>query len=135
MKTSGLTQPPALGVLTALFLVISVTLIRADTNFVSRFDTASEVESWAFDFGSVTHTNSFDPTMDGNTNASSGAMRVTLGFDPALGGESKGAYIIPLSAPISGDDILNLDRIHMDVKIDSASATDAFGLNGYFQLA
>ena len=94
------------------------------------------MDAWFFDFGGVTHTNSFDPTMDGNTNANSGAMKVVLGFSTNLiaSSDNRGAYTVPLSAPIANNDVLNLDSIHMDLKVDPASAQDAFGLNGYFAL-
>src|SRR5438309_2366696 len=130
MKISTSTHPFGITVLTAAAFAFSTLHSPADTNYVSRFDSASEVDSWGFDFGSVTHTNTFDPAMDGNMNAASGAMKVTFGFSPALGGESKGAYTIPLSAPIVGDAVLDLDTIHLDLKVDPASAMDAYGLNG-----
>jgi hypothetical protein len=73
--------------------------------------------------------------MDGNTNANSGSMKVVFGFDSTLSGNNKGAYTVALSAPVINNDVLNLDTLHMDVNIDPASAMDASGLNGYFQIA
>ncbi|MBI3852663.1 MAG: hypothetical protein HY298_20590 [Verrucomicrobia bacterium] len=134
MKTFIVNRFPTLAaVLSGLIWCLASNPAYADTNFISKFDSASEVDSWTFDFGSVTHTNSFDPTMDGNTNALSGAMKVTFGFSTNYLGDNKGAYIIALSAPITN--LLDLDSMHLDVKVDSGSATDAFGLNGYFAVA
>src|SRR5690242_19451454 len=108
----------------AMVSLLALSAARADTNYISRFDTAAEVDAWTFDFGGqVTHTNSFDPTMDGNTNANSGAMKVVLGFSTNFiaSGGNKGAYTVPLSLPITGNDILNLDSIHLDLKVDPNS--------------
>ncbi len=120
--------------MTGALLALAQAHARADTNFISQFNTASDVDAWYFDFGSVTHTNWFDPTMDGNTNPASGSMGVTLGFNTVYAGDNKGAYSIALSTPIANNDVLNLDTIHLDLKIDPASAMDAFGNNGYFAL-
>src|SRR6266446_8582825 len=102
MKNSSFTQQLGWAALTGVALAFSPGYAHANTNYVSVFDTASEVGSWLFDFGSVTHANSFDPTMDGNTNASSGSMMVTFGFSTNIqpSGENKGAYIITLNPPI-----------------------------------
>src|SRR5262245_50584936 len=131
MKNPRLQWALLTGALIALF-----SSARADTNYISRFDSANEADAWYFDFGGVTHTNSFDPTMDGDTNSSSGALKITMGFSTNLitTGENKGAYSIALSTPIGSNDVLNLDSIHMDLKVDSLSATDVYGLNGYFAL-
>jgi len=64
MKTSTLTRQLNTAALAGLLLALPAELTRADTNYISRFDSASEVNPWFFDFGSVTHTKSFDPTQD-----------------------------------------------------------------------
>src|ERR1043166_6478058 len=61
-------------------------------------------------------------------------MKVTFGFNSALGGDNKGAYILALSASIASNDVPNLDSIHFDIKVDPASSNDVYGLNGYFGL-
>src|SRR2546427_9804668 len=116
MKTSKCTRSTSIAVLATLFLALPASPTLADTNYISRFDSASEVTPWYFDFGGVTHANSFDPTMDGNTNASSGAMKVVLGFSTNYAGNNKAAYTVALSAPIINDDVLNLHTPHMDLK-------------------
>ncbi len=120
---------------TALTLVLAPNHALADTNYISRFDTAGEIDSWSFDFGSVTHTNSFDPANDGNTNAASGSMKIVMGFNTALGGENKGAYAYFFPSPIAGDAIYDLDSVHLDVKVDPSSALDTYGHSGLFGMA
>src|ERR1051326_6074055 len=134
MKTFKSTRQLSAAALAGVLLAVPAELTRADTNYISRFDSASEVTPWFFDFGSVSHANSFDPTQDGNTNASSGAMKVVFGFNTNYSGNNKGAYTVPINPPVNNDDVLNLDSLHMDVKVDPASATDVFGLNGYLQV-
>ena len=98
---------------------------------VNQFNNASEVGQWRFDFGSAGHTTVFDPTMDANGNASSGSMKVTLTFDPALGGDNKAAYTRDLPQGMIPP---NVTGMSMDIKVDPASAPDAFGNNGFFNL-
>src|SRR5437867_3549001 len=98
---------------------------------INRFDSASEVSQWRFDFGAVTHTTTFDSTMDANGNAASGSMMVVLGFNAALGGDNKGAYTHDLFPGLDGT---TFSSLQMDVRVDSSSALDAFGNNGFFQL-
>ncbi|HKQ36790.1 MAG TPA: hypothetical protein VJ063_01860 [Verrucomicrobiae bacterium] len=100
---------------------------------VSRFDDASALANWRFDYGGVTNLIQFDPSQDASNNAASGSMKVTFGFDPVLdiSGNNKGALTLDLPTPI---DASSYQTLEMDVKIDPASATDASGNSGYFQL-
>jgi hypothetical protein len=98
---------------------------------VNRFDSASEVGQWRFDFGNVGHTAVFDPSMDAGGNPNSGSMKVTLNFDSTLGGNNKGAYTRDLAAGTIPPTVTGLE---MDVKVDPSSAPDAFGNNGFFAL-
>lgn len=100
---------------------------------VSRFDDASALANWRFDYGGVTNLIQFDPSQDASNNAASGSMKVTFGFDAALdaSGNNKGALTLDLPTPI---DASSYQTLEMDVKIDPASATDGAGNSGYFQL-
>ena len=104
----------------------------ADGN-INQFNSASEVGQWRFDFGQVSHTAEFDATMDANGNASSGSMKIILGFNTALAGENKAAYTRDAFFP--GVDGAEFSGLQMDVRIDPGSAVDAFGNNGFFSLA
>lgn len=99
---------------------------------VNQFNDASEVSQWRFDFGSVTQSATFDPTMDANGNPNSGSMKITLGFSSALAGDNKGAFTHDFAMPLNG---ANFTGLQMDVKIDPSSAMDAFGNNGFFTVA
>jgi hypothetical protein len=120
-----------LATLSALMLAVSAGSVDAADTILNRFDSASEVGQWRFDFGSVTHTETFDSTADANGNAASGAMRITLGFNAALGGDNKGAYTRDLFPGLDGT---TFSSMQTDVRVDAGSALDAFGNNGYFQL-
>jgi hypothetical protein len=98
---------------------------------LNRFDNASEVSQWRFDFGSVTHTEAFDPAVDANGNAASGSMRVTLTFNSTLAGNNKGAYTRDIFPGLNGAAFTGLT---MDVLVAPSSALDAFGNNGFFSL-
>ena len=104
---------------------------RADVP-VNRFDSPAEVDQWRFDFGSASHNATFLAGGDANGNPASGAMRVTLGFSPNLGGESKGAYTRDFFPGLNGDNAFT--GMEMDLRVDPSSAVDAFGNNGFFQL-
>src|SRR3989442_8686972 len=131
MKSSIVKRGLKLAALGLLALPVSIGL-AADV-IINNFDTASEVGQWRFDFGGVTHTESFDPAMDSNGNAASGSMKVTLSFNPVLGGDNKGAYTRDAFFP--GMDGSQFSSLQFDLKIDPASALDAFGNNGFFSLA
>jgi hypothetical protein len=120
-----------LATLGALVLAVSVGPVHAADTIINQFSTASEVGQWRFDFGGVTHTEQFDPATDANSNPASGSMRITLGFDAALGGNNKGAYTRDLFPGLDGT---TFSSMQMDVRVDAGSALDAFGNNGYFQL-
>src|SRR5258705_12680391 len=119
MKTRRLVRGFKLVALSLLTLPVWMGL-AADV-VVNNFDAASEITQWRFDFGSVTHTESFDPTMDRNGNAASGSMKVTLNFDTSLGGNNKGAYTRDAFSPgVDGSSISA--SLQFDLKIDSSSA-------------
>lgn len=98
---------------------------------LNRFDTASEVSQWRFDFGSATHTEAFDPAVDATGNPASGSMRVTLTFNTTLAGENKGAYTRDIFPGLNG---ATFGGLAMDVRVNPGSALDAFGNNGFFAL-
>lgn len=117
----------------AVALACSIGRLDAADPVINRFNSSSEVSQWRFDFGGAGHTATFDPSMDANGNAASGAMRVVLSFNTALGGENKAAYTRDAFFPgVNGSEFSGLQ---MDLRIDPASAVDAFGNNGFFSVA
>jgi len=114
-------------------LALSPGLILAQSTIINQFNSASEVSQWRFDFGGVTHTESFDPNVDGNNNPASGSMKVVLGFSSSLSGNNKGAYTRDAFFP--GVNGANFATLQFDVKVDPSSALDAFGNNGFFSIA
>src|SRR5215510_2667857 len=92
--------------LAGLLLVVAVAQSRAAEDvIISQFDDAGGLARWRFDYGGVTNLIEFDATQDGNTNAASGAMKVTLGFDApnlAPSGNNKGAVTIDLPMALDG---------------------------------
>ena len=101
---------------------------------VSRFDDSASLTRWRFDYGGVTNLIEFDSTQDANTNAASGSMEVTFGFDAATlnpSGNNKGAVTLDLPAPIDASAYLSME---MDLKIAPGSAADGSGNSGYFQM-
>ena len=114
-----------------VFVAVSAACARADVT-LNKFDAASEVNQWRFDFGSVSHSAVFDPTVDANNNPNSGSMKITLGFNPSLGANNKGAYTRDIFPGLDGT---TFSGLQMDVKVDPNSALDAFGNNGFFGLA
>jgi len=114
-------------------LVLACSPLCAADGTINRFNSSSEVGQWRFDFGSVTHATAFDAAMDANGNAASGSMKVILGFNTALGTENKAAYTRDAFFPgVNGSQFSSLQ---MDIRVDPASAPDAFGNNGFFSLA
>jgi hypothetical protein len=101
---------------------------------INRFDTAAEVNQWRFDFGGVSSNMVFDPSTDANNNPNSGSLEVTFTFDATLGANNKGAITRDI-APDPGLNGANYTGLAMDVLVDSTSATDAFGQNGYGTVA
>jgi hypothetical protein len=100
---------------------------------ISRFDTADDVSKFRFDFGSVPHTESFDPTVDADMNSKSGSMKISLDFNSDMyGNDNKAAYTHDF---FPGIDATKYDGFAMDVMVDPNSANDAFGQNGYFNAA
>jgi hypothetical protein len=120
-----------LAALGALVLAISAGPVHAADGVINLFNNASEVGQWRFDFGGVSHNAVFDSAMDANGNPASGSMRVDLGFNTALGGDNKGAYTRDIFPGLDGS---TFSALQMDLRIDSGSAMDAFGNNGFFQL-
>ena len=102
---------------------------------VNAFDSASEVNDWRQGFGvpgilRQWSTNNF------GTNLSSGSLKVTIPFDVGLyGNDNKGQVTKTLW--LGGLNVTNYGFTHiaMDVKVDPASVTDAYGANGYFDAA
>ena len=102
---------------------------------VSRFDDASALTGWRFDYGGVTNLIAFEPSQDASNNAASGSLKVTFGFDaetlhPGVD-NNKGAITLDLSSPI---DASTYQTLEVDMKIDPASVTDGSGNSGYFKL-
>lgn len=121
------------GVCAALVLVVGWFAAEARADLVvNQFNDASEVSQWRFDFGGVTQSATFDPTMDANGNANSGSVKITLGFSSTLADNNKGAFTHDFAMPLNG---ANFTGLQMDVKIDPSSAMDAFGNNGFFTVA
>ena len=116
----------------ALGLMTSFSWLSASGDvIVNRFNTTNEVSQWRFDFGGVTHSELFS-TDDANGNPLSGSLRVTMNF-PAGNGDHKGAYTRDAFFPgVNGSGFTGLQ---FDVKVDSGSAFDAFGNNGFFSMA
>jgi len=131
MRTSESHPRSVLIALLGVFVAIPAARARADV-ILNQFNDASELNKWRFDFGSVSHTAVFDPTVDANNNPTSGSMKVTLGFNTSLGGDNKGAYTRDIFPGLDGTTFTGLS---MDVKVDPSSATDAFGQNGFFNAA
>ena len=122
-----------LAVLAGIVGAISCGPARAVPNeIVNRFNTACEVGQWRFDFGSVTHSASFDALTDANNNPSSGSMQVVLGFNSAVQYNNQGAHTTDRWYPgLNGADYSSLS---FDLKIDPNSANDFYGNNGYFAM-
>jgi hypothetical protein len=112
--------------------LLSVGFARADI-VVNRFNTTNEVSQWRFDFGGAAHTSSWDATSDANGNPGSGSWKVTLTLNTNLAADNKGAYTKDGWFP--GLDGSTLSSLQFDVKVDPASALDAFGNNGSFSIA
>lgn len=129
-KTGARWTTPVSVCVTSVLLML--TPARADI-LVNNFNSASEVAQWRFDFGNVAHAESWDSATDANGNAASGSWKVTLTFNSALGGNNKGAYTTDRWFP--GLDGSTLANLQFDLKIDPASAPDAFGNNGFFSMA
>ena len=119
--------------LAGLILTFSLGQIQAADGNINQFNSAAEVSQWRFDFGGVSHTAEFDPTLDANGNGTSGSMKIILGFNTALGGENKAAYTRDAFFP--GVNGAEFSGLQMDLRIDAGSAPDAFGNNGFFSLA
>ena len=118
----------------AVFLVAGCVVGRADDVIISQFNDAGGLTGWRFDYGGATNLIAFDPTQDVNNSPTSGAMRVTFGFDAAAlhpSGNNKGAVTIDLPAALDGSEFLTME---MDVKIQTGSAADGSGNSGYFQM-
>jgi hypothetical protein len=116
------------------FVLIACGVGRADDVIVSQFNDASGLAGWRFDYGGVTNLITFAPTQDANNSPTSGAMRVTFGFNAAAlhpSGNNKGAVTIDLSSALDGSEYLTME---MDLKIETGSAADGGGNSGYFQM-
>ncbi len=98
---------------------------RADI-VINRFDTASEASQWRFDFGKATNSFVFDPSVDANTNASSGSLKITVKFNTALSDNNKAAFTRDISPAIYGP---NVPSLEMDVLVEPNSARSFFGVN------
>lgn len=115
----------------AITLIAAVPALAQPTLVVNRFDTATEINDWRFDFGGVTQTKTFSTDNAGGGGPASGSMEVALTF-PAPNGDSKGAYTNDEFFP--GRDLTGY-MLDFDVKVVEGSAPDAFGNNGFFQFA
>ena len=101
---------------------------------VGKFNDASDVSKWRFDFGSATGTATFDPTQDANSDPNSGSMQISLQFQSSAGSDNKGAFTSDLF-PSPGFNGNSLVGMQMDIMVDLNSAKDMFGGNGYFAIA
>lgn len=102
---------------------------------VNAFDTMSETNGWRQGAGVPGILREWS-TNNVGTNLSSGSLKVTIPFDVGLyGSDNKGQVTKTLW--LGGLNVTNYGFTHlaMDVKVDPASATDAFGNNGYFNAA
>jgi hypothetical protein len=96
---------------------------------VNNFD--SGLQTWRFDFGGPGSTLSNDPTQDSTGNPASGALKMVMPFDVALGGNNKFAFTGDLFFP--GQNFAgSFTELKFDLKIDPSSALDAFGNHGFF---
>src|SRR5258706_236921 len=131
MKTSY--RLTCVSVLIAGFcLAVSVLPARAEDVIISQFNDAGGLSGWRFDYGGVSHTIEFDATLDAANSATSGSMKVTMGFDAvALAGNNKGAITIDLPLPLDASAFLTMER---DVRIDPGSPTDGSGNSGFFKM-
>jgi hypothetical protein len=99
---------------------------------INRFDTDMEASQWRFDFGGVANRAwEFDPTMDADGNPASGALKFTLTFDTALGGNNQIAFTRDIFPAINGN---QFERLQMDVRVDPSSPVGTSGAYGLFQL-
>ena len=115
----------------AITLIAAVPALAQPTLVVNRFDTATEINDWRFDFGGVTQTKTFSTDNAGGGGPASGSMEVALTF-PASNGDSKGAYTNDEFFP--GRDLTGY-MLDFDVKVVEGSAPDAFGNNGFYSFA
>jgi len=107
---------------------------RAEDVIISTFDNSGGLSGWRFDYGGVTSSLEFDPADDAHALATSGSLKVTLGFDAATlnpSGNNKGAVTIDLPAALDGSTFVTMQ---MDLKVDEGSATDTAGNSGFFQM-
>ena len=117
----------------AAVVAVSAAATQADV-IVSHFDNATEVgtaPAWHFDFGGVTQSAVWDPTVDFGGDPNSGSMKITANFDTTLADNNKVAYTHDIAPALNGGDFAGLE---MDVKVDPSSAMDAVGGNGFFSL-
>ena len=112
-------------------LLAGATALAQPTLVVNRFDTATEINDWRFDFGGVAQTKSFSTDNAGGGVPLSGSLEVALTF-PAANNDSKGAYTNDEFFP--GRDLTGY-MLDFDVKVVEGSAPDAFGNNGFFNFA
>ena len=58
-------------------------------DYTNTFDAAESLAGWAHWWGAATETREFDPAMDADGNPASGAMKVTVPYNRALGGDNQ----------------------------------------------
>lgn len=110
-------------IVSAAIATVSVSISSAA--LISGFDDASEVDPWRFDFGG-SGTESWNSSEDADGNAASGALQLVFDF-PANG------VAFTSDQFGTGQDWTSYTHIAFDIKVDPASATDAFGNNGCAQ--
>ena len=107
----------------ALALLAAAAVARAQTTndyVVDTFDDDTTVYSWTHDWGSPTWTIEWDPTVDANTNSSSGSLKFTVNYDLAtFGGNNDSAFQRLLPEVL---DMSKYTNIHLDIKVDPASS-------------
>src|SRR5688572_10832761 len=115
----------------AITLIVGAAALAQPTIVVNRFDAATAINDWRFDFGGVAQTKTFSADNAGGGGPTSGSMEVALTF-PATNNDHKGAYTNDEFFP--GQNLANY-MLDFDVKVVEGSAPDAFGNNGFFQFA
>ena len=109
----------------------------AFTPVVDRFDAASEVGNWRYDFGlpPANLSLSFDSTMDANNNPSSGAMKASILFDATQSGNNKMAFTIDFFPAADASVYSTLDADFKIMPGSVESFNPGSGIYGYEQWA
>lgn len=113
----------------AAALLLAGSLTASAQSFVNAFNNAGDISSWRFDFGGAPGTVAWNAT-EGFGGA--GALQLSMIFNTAQGGNNKSLFTYDKYG--SAVDLTGY-IVSFDVKVDSTSALDAFGGNGFLQTA